>query len=55
MTERERLALTKKGWFQLFCGNPECPTRQRGHLHDVHEDDIEDGVIWLCRNCRKTS
>jgi hypothetical protein len=49
--EEERLALTKKGWYQFFCGNFNCPTRLAGQLHDVHIDEMEDGAVWLCPRC----
>lgn len=51
--EQQRLALTNRGWYQLFCGNPTCPTRIAGKTHDVHEDELEDGTIWNCVTCRK--
>lgn len=53
--EQQRLALTKKGWYQLFCGNHQCSTRVAGRLHDVHEDDLVDGAIWLCPKCKDSS
>jgi hypothetical protein len=38
--------------YTLYCGNPECPTRLAFEMHTVAEDDLPDGEVWYCPECR---
>jgi hypothetical protein len=45
--------------YRLLCGNFACETRlerqpggEIGHLFAVDENDLPDGEIWLCPDCR---
>lgn len=46
--------------YRLLCGNFDCPSRQQLDDEDglaprrflVDENDLPDGEVWLCDDCR---
>jgi hypothetical protein len=40
--------------YSIYCGNFDCPTRIAGRLFALTIDEIPDGELWLCPECRPT-
>ena len=38
--------------YEVYCGNFECESRLALKLWSVADDDLVDGELWLCANCR---
>jgi hypothetical protein len=38
--------------YSIYCGNFDCPTRIAGRTFTLTIDEIPDGQIWLCPDCR---
>ncbi len=46
----------KKDYYDLLCGNFDCPTRRLGtvdgRLFRLHVSQLPDGEVWYCHTCQ---